>query len=282
VLAENGWPLARGPVLGIALDGLGYGPDGTLWGGELLLADYRNYRRVGWLRPTPLPGGMGAMREPWRNTFAQIATGMGWETFRVRYGALELSSWLERQPLGLLATLMGRGIQAPLSSSCGRLCDAVAGALGICRDGVSYEGQAAMELETLANRAMKGVRGGYPFGVRESAEGLVLDPNPLWEALFADLLAGRDRALIAARFHQGLVEGLADLAERLARDHRRDTLALSGGVFQNRILCEGLVGHLRGLGLRVLTHRQVPSNDGGIALGQAAMAAARLVTEGTR
>ncbi len=282
VLAENDWPLARSPVLGIALDGLGYGPDGTLWGGELLLADYRAYRRVGWLRPTSLPGGMRAVREPWRNSFAQIAGGMGWEAFRERYGALELRAWLEAQPLGLLGTLMARGLQAPLSSSCGRLCDAVAGALGICREGMSYEGQAAMELETLAQGAWNRVAAGYPFGVVETAEALVLDPAPLWEPLFDDLLAGTEGALIAARFHLALVAALADLAERLAQRHQLDTLALSGGVLQNRILFEGLVSRLRARGFRVLTQRQVPSNDGGIALGQAAVAAARLVTEGTR
>lgn len=281
VLAENGWPLTGGPVLGVALDGLGYGPDGTLWGGELLVADYRDYRRVGWLRPTPMPGGMAAVREPWRNTFAQIVRGMGWEVFRERYGALELRAWLEHQPLGLLTAMIERAFQAPRSSSCGRLCDAVAAALGICREGVSYEGQAAMELETLANRALEGAGAGYPFGILETAEGWVLEPAPLWDALLDELLAGVDRAQIAARFHLGLVAGLSALAVGLARCQGLDTLALSGGVLQNRILFEGLVGRLRDRGFRVLTQRQVPSNDGGIALGQAAVAAARLVGEGT-
>ncbi len=278
VLAENGWALADGAVLGIALDGLGFGPDGTLWGGELLLADYRDYRRVGWLRPTPMPGGMQAVREPWRNTLAQILTGMGWERFRERYGSLGLASWLAERPLGVLSAMIERGLNAPLSSSCGRLFDGVAAALGICRERVTYEGQAAIELETLAAPALGGLSDGYPFAIVDAPGGLVLDPSPLWEGLFEDLLAGADPAWMAARFHLGLIAALAALAEGLASRHGVDQVALSGGVLQNRILFEGLVSRLRGSGFRVLTHRQVPSNDGGIALGQAAVAAARLVT----
>ena len=273
VLAENGWPLDGGQVLGIALDGLGYGPDGTLWGGELLLADYRGYGRLGWLRPVPVPGGTRAILEPWRSAYAQIATLFGWEAFVERYGGLELAGWLDRQPLGMLDRLMERRLNTPLTSSCGRLFDAVAAALGICRERIGYEGQAAIELEALASDAAE-VRDGYPFAFVGTPEGTVLDPAPLWRSLLDDLLAGTDRARIAVRFHVGLAAALSELALEIARGHDVQTVALSGGVLQNRLLFEALARRLGESGLRVLTHRRVPSNDAGISLGQAAVAAA--------
>ena len=273
VLAENGWPLDGGQVLGIALDGSGYGPDGTLWGGELLLADYCGYSRLGWLRPVPLPGGGRGILEPWRSAYAQIAALLGWDAFVEHYGGLELAEWFGRQPLGVLDRLMERRLNAPLTSSCGRLFDAVAAALGICRERIRYEGQAAIELEALASGAAE-VRDGYPFALLDTPKGTVLDPAPLWRSLLDDLLAGTDRSRIAARFHFGLAAALSELALEIARGHDVQTVALSGGVLQNRLLFEALARRLGEPGLRVLTHHQVPSNDAGISLGQAAVAAA--------
>lgn len=275
VLAEHGWPRDAGPVLGIALDGLGWGEDGTVWGGELLVADYRRSERVGHLKPVPLPGGTKAILEPWRNAYAQLSTHFGWDRVRTRWPGLELTAFLTGKPLGVLDAMMARGLNAPLSSSCGRLFDAVAAALGICREGISYEGQAAIELEALALARGPRPAGGYPFGLEAAGERLVLDPGPMWAALLADLAAGADPALIAARFHGGLAGAVADLATRLAGERGLETVALSGGVLQNRTLFEALAQGLRDRGLTVLAHAQVPPNDGGLALGQAAVAAAQ-------
>ena len=273
VLADNGQPLDSGPVIGVALDGLGFGDDGSLWGGEFLLADYRGYRRLAHLKPAPLPGGAKAMLEPWRNTYAHLAVHVGWERFLDRYADSELAAWLHGQPLEVLATMLARRLNAPASSSCGRLFDAVAGALDVSRAGVGYEGQAAIELEALAVAG----EAGYLFALVEAgdAEPLLLDPAPMWRALLDDLDAGVARARIAGRFHAGLADAVAGLAARLATTQGTDRVALSGGVMQNRTLFEGLVERLHGHRLTVLAHRQVPANDGGLALGQAVIAAAQ-------
>jgi hydrogenase maturation protein HypF len=273
VLADNGWPLEAGPVLGIALDGLGMGPDGTLWGGEFLCADYRGFERLAHLPAVPLPGGTRALLEPWRNTWAHLHTQIGWETFSRRWSDLELTDWLRQRPLPELQTMLARRINSPLSSSCGRLFDAVAGALGIRRASISYEGQAAIELENAA-RAAKTESVAYAFD--RQAEGIGL--RSMWEALLEDLAAGVDRSRIAARFHNGLAAAISDSAGRLCASHGLGTVALSGGVFQNRTLFEAVQEALTGQGLRVLSHTQVPTNDGGISLGQAAIGAARLVS----
>jgi len=279
VLAEHGWPLDRGPVLGIALDGLGYGQDGTLWGGELLVADYAEYRRVGRLAHTPMPGGVKAILEPWRGTYAHLCTHLGWDVVGERYGGLEILGWLGRRPLPVLERMMASGLNTPVTSSAGRLFDAVAAALGLCRETIAYEGQAAVELEVLARRAWP-VEDGYPLPIK-TVEGVeVMDPAPLWLALLGDLAEGADPSLIAARFHRGFSDALAEVSARLCLDFGLGTVALSGGVFQNRTLLEALSGDLRERGLTVLGHRRVPTNDGGISLGQAAVAAARALLSG--
>ncbi len=277
VMADAGWPLEGSKVLGLAFDGLGWGEDGSVWGGEFLLADYRGWERLGHLRPVPLPGGTRAMREPWRNLYAQLATCLGWETCATAYPDLELTRYLVAKPLATLDTMMARGLNSPLTSSAGRLFDAVAAALGICRDAIAYEGQAAIELETLALRAAGEEGGAYPFGLVMAGDRWLLDPAPMWRALLADLASGRNPGSMAARFHRGLAQGAADLAGRLAAERDIATIALSGGVFQNKTLFEAITQRLRQQGLRVLTHRQVPANDGGLALGQAVAAAATLI-----
>ncbi len=281
VLAETGRALDAGPVIGIALDGLGFGDDGTIWGGEFLLADYRGYRRLARLKPAPMPGATRAILEPWRNTYAQIATHLGWERFVAEFVELELTEFLQRKPLDMLATMLARGLNSPLTSSCGRLFDAVAAALGLSRESVSYEGQAAIELEALALTADGPEGGVYPFAVAPGRGMLELDPRPMWEALLADLRRGVEAPRIAARFHAGLAAALSGLAWRLAREQGVSSVALSGGVFQNKTLFEAVSGQLAASGLEVLSHERVPSNDGGLALGQAAVAAAKWLA-GTR
>ena len=195
-----------------------------------------------------------------------------------RYGDGELARWLAERPLDVLATMLERGLNAPPSSSYGRLFDAVAAALDLSRAAVSYEGQAAIELEALASRVAHETAGAYPFGLIEApdaAQALQLDPAPMWRALLDDLQRGTDRSIVAARFHAGLAEATATLAARLAADRGADTVALSGGVLQNKTLFEALACRLQQGGLEVLAHERVPANDGGLALGQAVVAAAR-------
>jgi len=275
-LAENAWPLDAGPVLGIAFDGLGWGADGTFWGGEFLVADYRDCARVGHLLPVAMPGGVRAVLEPWRNLHAQLCSaGLGKSD-----SITDVFPSLAGKPLHLIEQMIERRINAPLASSCGRLFDAVAAALDICRDRQGYEGEAAARLEALATGA--DLSDGYPFDVIEIDRGLVLDPAPLWRAIADEFTGGTQRAAISARFHSGLAQATAAMAVRLAARHRLGAVALSGGCFQNRILFEFVLSQLQQSGLRVLTHSRVPGNDGGIALGQAVIAAARAGTATTQ
>ncbi|MGH7073398.1 MAG: carbamoyltransferase HypF [Stellaceae bacterium] len=277
-LAENGYPLAAPLVIGIALDGIGWGDDGTFWGGEFLLANYRGFRRIAALAPVALPGGAQAMREPWRNLYAQIAESFGWDAARSAYSDLDPVRRLAEKPLPTLDAMIAGGINAPRASSCGRLFDAVAAALGLCFDRQAYEGEAAARLEALAVTA-PAAEPGYSLALRQAKGGgpQWLDAAPLWPALFADLAACVPPASIARRFHNGVAEAVADTAHALAAAHGAYTIALSGGCFQNRLLLERVIERLRASGLAVLSHAQVPTNDGGIALGQAAIAAAQLI-----
>ncbi len=282
-MAENAIPLDTRPVLGIALDGLGLGPDGTLWGGEFLLANYKTFERVGCFPPVAMPGGAQAVRQPWRNAFAHLEAAIGWERCKREHAGLELVRYLDTKPLGTLAAMMSRGINSPRSSSCGRLFDAVAAAVGICREAVSYEGQAAIALESIADaRALALEDDGYPIPLRMQAlafGGLTtMDFSPLWRAILDDLEGHTPADVMAARFHRGLVRAIVEMVRHIfERENRRleRMVALSGGSFQNKLLLEGVSHTLRGLGLTVLTHCQVPANDGGLAHGQAAIAAAR-------
>jgi hydrogenase maturation protein HypF len=277
-LAENGVALAAGPVIGVALDGLGYGLDGTLWGGEFLLADYRSCERLATFRPVAMPGGAQSIREPWRNTYAHLTATMGWARFAEDHADTPLCRFLQAKPRLMLDGMIARGVNSPLASSCGRLFDAVAAASGVCRQRADYEGQAAMEFEALVNREE---RLAYPFTIGRLGDSNLpyVEPLPMWRALLGDLRAQASVPMIAARFHNGLAAVIARMIDKLRR-HRPDlasisTVALSGGVTQNRILLEELAARLEASGLRVLTHAQVPANDGGLSLGQAVIAAAR-------
>ncbi len=284
-LADQGLPLQTAPVLGIALDGLGYGEAGQLWGGEFLLADYRYYRRLAHLKPIPLLGGSQAIRQPWRTTYAHLIAALGsWQNLQKSFGDLPLVTFLEHQPRSLLDTMVIQGLNSPLTSSAGRLFDAVAAALGICRAGISYEGQAAIELAALVTEADQAaaVDSGYGLTlVRPDQEDypVVMDPAPLWWALLRDLQRQAPLALMAARFHRGLASAIATLAIDLARHQHLTMVALSGGVWQNQILLTQVRQQLQAAGLKVLTHSQVPANDGGLCLGQALVAAAQQMAQ---
>lgn len=277
-LAEHGLPLDTRPVLGIVLDGLGFGEDGTFWGGEFLLAGYTGFRRLARFQPVHMLGGSQAMREPWRNTLAHLLCAFSWEEVQQRHAGLDIVRFLETKPLTGFQTMIGKGLNSPLASSCGRLFDAVAAAIGVCRERVSHEGQAAIELESLATAEFhRQAPHAYPFD-REDGETGTLGWRSLWEALLGDIRQGVGPAVIAARFHQGVVQAVVESARMLCDENGLDTAVLGGGVFQNRLLLEGVSAALRESGLRVLSPEKVPANDGGLALGQAAIAAAQGVS----
>lgn len=271
-MAEHGIGPGHGKVLGVALDGLGYGDDGTIWGGEFVLADYRGFDRVGHFQPVPMPGGARAIREPWRNTYAHLVTCLGWEAVRQRYADLDVVRYLSAKPLALIRQMLDKGLNSPPASSAGRLFDAVAAALGLSRDLASYEGQAAIELEGLASASF-GAQSGSGYGFEWV--GGVLYWRPLWVGLLDDVAAGVAFELIAARFHHALCDAVVHASAQLCRQHAVDTVVLNGGVLQNRLVLEGIASSLRGRGLNVLAPSLLPANDGGLALGQAAIGAAR-------
>ncbi|MEU8246668.1 carbamoyltransferase HypF [Nonomuraea sp. NPDC048916] len=279
-LADNG---EAGPVIGVAFDGTGYGADGTIWGGELLVASLTGFRRAGHLEPVPMPGGVTAIRQPWRmaasflHAASEPAAGLG-------VARRNAARW---PAVSALAARGGRDV--PVTSSAGRLFDAVSALLGL-HDTVTYEGQAAAALE---HRVDPAVRDGYPVTVTPSADdghpaavaspvdvedgrpAVVIRSTDLVRAVAGDLRRGTPSGVIAARFHHGLAAAVVKAVLLVAESTGLGTVALSGGVFANLVLLGGVSDGLRGHGLRVLTHRAVPCNDGGISLGQAAVAAAR-------
>ncbi|HLI54115.1 MAG TPA: carbamoyltransferase HypF [Acidimicrobiales bacterium] len=254
------------PVVGVAFDGLGFGADGTLWGGEVLVAGLAGFERAAHLLAVPMPGGAAAVRNPWRMALSW-ANAAGGADLAAQVGERLDPAW--EAVAGLVAS--GR---SPMTTSAGRLFDAVAALLGV-RATVTYEGQAAIELEALAASAARRGAGICPFTVDRSGPLPVLDPRPAVRHVAGAALRGEDRAEAALAFHRGLAAATAELAGEVAAARGLDTVALSGGVFQNALLSGLAVEALEKAGLRVLTHRLVPPNDGGISVGQAAVAAAR-------
>jgi hydrogenase maturation protein HypF len=266
-MAENG---LDEPVLGVTFDGTGYGPDGAVWGGEFLVGDYRHFWRAAHLRYVGLPGGDQAIREPWRMAVAHLADAQAeFALLKARLLPVELRT-VER--------MLQRSLNTPQTSSVGRLFDAVAAMAGL-RDSVSYEGQAAVELEWLATGALPDR--GYPLqfdpphaGATEAP--LVVDTRPLIRAVAEEASQGVAAARISRRFHSALVEMVAAVCGRLSQQTGIGSVVLSGGVFLNALLTTEVSARLRGDGFRVYRHRRVPPNDGGLSLGQLAVAAACL------
>ena len=287
-MAENGWPLDGPPVLAMVLDGLGMGDDGALWGGEFLLADYRQATRLGTFKPVALLGGDQASREPWRNLYAHLTAEIGWPELGSSFDELDLTRRLAGKPRAVLDRMLATGVQAPRASSCGRLFDAVAAAVGLAFDHQVYEGQAGALLEAaIDDQALRAEPEelAYPFSIpRLEGRGLpYVEPIAMWRALLGDLVLGTPTGVVAARFHRGLARAVTAMAVKLRGDEAEpwfDTVALSGGCFQNRALFEESSQRLRRAGFRILTHARVPPNDGGLSLGQVAVAAARLLHPG--
>ncbi|MFB2981528.1 carbamoyltransferase HypF [Microseira sp. BLCC-F43] len=273
-MAENHLPLDTQPVLGIALDGLGYGDDGTIWGGEFLLADYRSYKRLGTFKPVAMIGGEQAIYQPWRNTYAHLTAAFNWQDLHQKYRDLDLLTFFTQKPLNLLNQMVEKRINSPLASSCGRLFDAVAAAIGICREECSYEGQAAIEMEALIDINSLNDTPAYPFEIGILNSIPYLEPRPMWQALLEDLQQQVTQSAIATKFHQGLANAIADMVDHLCDRYLVNQVVLSGGVWQNCLLLDLITRRLQVKKLTVLTHSIVPPNDGGLSLGQAAIAAA--------
>lgn len=257
-MAEHG---LEAPLLGMVWDGTGYGLDGTLWGGEFLRITDTAFQRAARLRPFPLPGGAAAIREPWRTALGLMFQTVGDDVFAMAdLEPVRACSAVERR---IVRTLLQRNVRTPLTSSVGRLFDAVASLVGL-RQRVTFEGQAAMELEYAAQgQKMDAV---YPFDIGIDNGALSIDWAPLVQAILADYRRHTDIARIAAAFHNTLAEIAVETARRLGEER----IVLSGGCFQNRYLTECTVARLRAAGFRPYWHCLIPPNDGGIALGQIA------------
>ncbi|MGR9072795.1 MAG: carbamoyltransferase HypF [Gammaproteobacteria bacterium] len=282
-LAEHGLPLDTAPVLAIVLDGLGMGTGHQLWGGEFLYCGYAAFERLGYFRPVAMPGGVQSIREPWRSAYAQLRHYFDVDRLPAQYGDLDIFRLLQEKPLQTLAAMIDRGLNSPPSSSCGRWFDALAAMVGICPEQVGYEGQAAIGLETLAEGRFDDQEP-YAYGHRLIRNGgeWVLDWLPLWRGVLNDLRQKTDRASIAARCHHALSDACAAMTSRLSRQKEFGTVVLSGGVFQNRLLLESLTARLHRMDFKVLVPKDYPTNDGGIALGQAASAAAKCILRNIR
>lgn len=266
-MAEHGLSGER-PVIGVAFDGTGYGDDGAIWGGEFLIADYTGYKRAAHLRYVPLPGGDLAVREPWRMALAHLrAAGLPWtdDLDPVSFGR-------ERgdHHLAALDHQIEHILNAPATSSMGRLFDAAAALAGV-RMTVNYEAQAAIEFEALVDEAETGA---YSLDYAND----LIDPAPVWAALLKDRSESIDTSRIAARFHNGVAHLVHDVCHHLRDEHGLNEVVLSGGVWQNITLLRRTLALLEQEQFIVYTHRLVPANDGGLALGQAIIGAKRLAS----
>jgi hydrogenase maturation protein HypF len=258
-MAENE---VEAPVLGVSWDGTGYGTDGTIWGGEFLLTDEDSFQRVACFRQFRLPGGEAAVKEPRRTALAVLYAIWGDSGLQDRNLA-PIAEFSERE-ITLIAQVLIKGLNAPITSSAGRLFDAVASLVGL-RQRVTFEGQAAIELESVID---SGVIDLYPFGV---GDGLpqIIDWAPMIGEILIDLRRGKSAGFIAAKFHNTLAEVIV----KIAQNNAQSKIVLTGGCFQNRYLLERSVLLLSQAGFRPYWHQRVPTNDGGIALGQVVAAA---------
>jgi len=281
-MADNGLS-GNEPVVGVAFDGTGYGTDEAIWGGEFLISDYLNFRRAAHLGEVPLPGGDTATRQPWRVALAWLyKSGLEWseelapvQAALGKFPGINLLTAIQHQ--------LEKRINAPMTSSMGRLFDAVAALAGV-RQTVNYEAQAAIEFEAMADLNEKGF---YPFGItREKDLGhkksvadpmtIIIDPTPLLHELIEDIKKHTPISIISSRFHNGVSEMVKNVVITLRQETGISQVALSGGVWQNAILLSKTTELLQNNRFTVLLHHQVPPNDGGVSLGQAVISFHRL------
>ncbi len=263
-MAENH---LQGRVLGVAMDGTGFGTDGTVWGGEFLVADYAGFTRRAHLRNVLLPGGDAAVRQPWRMARSYLRDAFGQQM----PGGVRGFEGIDEKQLALVDTMLTRRIQTVETSSCGRLFDAVASLLGVAQE-VTFEGQAAIALEAMADG---GVEDSYDFEIAEG-EPMILDFRPVIAEIVKDLSRGRRPGVISAAFHNSLSAAIGEMCGRIGAAEGLNRVCLSGGSFQNLYLLGRTVVELRRRGFGVFLHAQVPANDGGLSLGQAMIAHQRM------
>ncbi len=273
-MADNG---LETPVIGVAFDGTGMGSDGHIWGGEFLVADYRSFNRVGHLEYLPLPGGDAAINRPYRITISYILSLLGENILSQGLGFMAEVSEIETE---IINRQIEKGLNSPLTSSMGRLFDAVSALLGI-RSEIDYEGQAAVELEMAAyachceehsDEAISSDKESYPYRIIVNKEVKIVQLRNLLSAIIEDLKQGIFPRRISLKFHNTIAEMTNEMCQLIADETGINRVALSGGVFQNRLLLRKTIGLLENSGFQVFTHRQVPCNDGGISLGQAVIA----------
>jgi hydrogenase maturation protein HypF len=267
-MAEHG---LDGPVIGIALDGTGYGTDGQIWGGEVLAAEAHRFERIGHFAYLPLPGGAAAIKKPWRMAVSGLYETFGEEFLNMDLPFLE---GIAKEHIDTILQMAKKGVNSPLTSSCGRLFDAVAAVAGV-RNYVAYEGQAAMELEAAAEDDMERT---YPFAIKDVHGVQQFLTGPILKAVVQDLQDGRSTGLISATFHNTLVALFVEMCERVRSERGLRQVVMSGGCFQNERLLVQLTEALGNEDFEVFSQSTVPSNDGGIALGQAAVADAMYKT----
>ena len=261
-MAENG---LAGDVIGVALDGTGFGMDGTIWGGEFMRANLSDFERLAHLRHVPMPGGSMAIKEPWRMALAYLLEAFGDKAMDLE---LDWSKRRDSQNCGILKRMIEKRVNSPLTSSMGRLFDAVSSLLSI-RDTVNYEGQAAIELEMIA--AAEGQEE-YPFEIEEKKRPMVVNPIETVAGVVQDLIQGHSTSRISGKFHRTMARLVVETCKRIRLESGLDRVVLSGGVFQNTLLLALVFEGLKGAGFEVYTHHLVPTNDGGISLGQAVIA----------
>lgn len=261
-MAENN---IKEKVMGVAYDGTGYGEDGKIWGGEFLLCDLKGYLRVGHLKYCSLPGGDKAIMEPWRMAYSYLYSIYGPKAKTLDINFIQR---MDYDKLSIIEKMIDKNINSPLTSSCGRLFDAVSSLIGI-RDEISYEGQAAMELESFC---ASGTKERYKFCIYKEGMEFIIDPQEIFIEIIKDLKEGIDKKIMAAKFHNTVAEFTLNLCGKIRENSGINKIALSGGVFQNNYLTEKVVSLLEDKGFKVYTQRKVPPNDGGISLGQTVVA----------
>ena len=255
-----------GAVIGLSFDGTGYGTDGTIWGGEVLVAEAHQFKRMAHLAYVPMPGSAAAIKEPWRMAVSYLQDAFG-DNFRDL--DLAVLSRIDPPKLKIIVEMILKGLNSPRTSSLGRLFDGVAAITGI-RQQVNFEGQAAMELEMLAADHADSI-----YGIEwVSGDPLKILPAPIIRGVVRDVQNGLSVAEIGAKFHKTIVALFAELCTLVRNESDLNRVVLSGGCFQNSILLAGLIRELESLDFQVFAHRQVPTNDGGISLGQVMVAAA--------
>jgi hydrogenase maturation protein HypF len=266
-MAENG---IKEDVIGVALDGTGFGLDGSIWGGEFIKANLKDFDRLAHLKKVPMPGGSMAIKEPWRMAMVFLSEAFGEEVSSLK---IDLIKRIDSQKWDLLKKAIEKKVNTPWTSSMGRLFDAISSLLSI-RDEIHYEGQAAIELEMIADRRIKEE---YPFPIRKDEKPMVTDPSEMIRGIVHDLIDGIPSSKISGKFHQTVARLIVETCEMIRSKEKLNRVVLSGGVFQNIFLLSLVTEGLRSSGFDVSTHHLVPPNDGGISLGQAVIGHMRLL-----